>query len=228
MIITIDGPVGTGKSTIAKKLAESLGFAYFDTGAMYRCVTYGIIKHQIDVDNPSQFKKFLSTFNVTIKEESLAKHYYFENEDITEKIRQQEVTSLVSKVSAIASVRGKLVDLQRQLGSKGDAVFEGRDMGTVVFPKAEIKIYLTAQLSVRAQRRYEEFCEKFPEQAVNLTFEKVLKNIQERDFKDSTRKISPLKQAADAYLIDSSNLSLTDVLDSILEIKNKFKCTGSS
>ncbi|MGA8164054.1 MAG: (d)CMP kinase [Waddliaceae bacterium] len=219
MIITIDGPVGTGKSTIAKRLAQLLGFAYFDTGAMYRCVTYGVMKHRIPLEHPEELKIFLSTLAVAIEEEGSAKHYFFEGEDITEIIRQHDVTSLVSQVSAIGAVRKKLVELQRQLASKDHAVFEGRDMGTVVFPEAEVKIYLTAEPEVRARRRFEEMREKFPEQSANLTFEEMLKQIQQRDSKDAARKISPLKQAEDACLIDTSYLSVDEVVALILTME---------
>jgi len=223
MIITIDGPVGTGKSTVAKRLAESLGFLYVDTGAMYRCVTYGIIKHRIDVEDLGQLNKFLNAFHVAIEEVQGTLHYFFEGEEVTEKIRLVEVASLVSRVSAVAAVRKKLVDLQKQLGSGADAVFEGRDMGTVVFPNAELKFFLTARPEVRAQRRYEELRQKFPGR--NPTFEEVLKNLHQRDLQDSTRAISPLQQAADAHLIDCSDLSIEEVLHLILEIKQRY-CTN--
>ena len=142
MIITIDGPVATGKSTIAKKLAESIGFIFFDTGAMYRTVTYGILKHGIDIDNLEQLNEFLKNFKIDIKVVYRDRHYYFENEDITQKIRGEEVTSAVSKVSAKKAVRDKLVSIQRELAEGVNAVFEGRDMGSVVFPDAALKIFL--------------------------------------------------------------------------------------
>ncbi|NGX42781.1 MAG: Cytidylate kinase, partial [Chlamydiae bacterium] len=222
MIITIDGPVGTGKSTIADLLAEKLGFVHFDTGAMYRCVTYGIIKHNIDPSDDEQLGQYLKTFDFDIQVSDGKKRYFFEGEDITETIRSEEVTALVSEVSAIRSVRDVLVKFQRKLGSDADAVFEGRDMGTVVFPQAELKIFLTADPKVRASRRHKELREKFPEETLDITVDDVLENLNRRDSIDSTREISPLKQADDAHIVDSSNLTTEEVLDRILQIKSEF------
>src|SRR5262245_17843118 len=143
MIITIDGPVATGKSVIAKKLAESIGFIFFDTGAMYRILTYGILKHGIDIHQPAQLEKFLNEFQFDIKVFRRERHYFFENEDVSPHIRKSEVTHAVSEISAIKSVREKLKAIQRELAIGVNAVFEGRDMGTVVFPDAALKIFLT-------------------------------------------------------------------------------------
>lgn len=217
MIITIDGPIATGKSTIAKKLAEKLGFIFFDTGAMYRCLTYALIKNQIDVDEPKALQEFLRSFTFEINMYHGEKRYMIENEDITNKIRSSDVTSLVSKVSAFGVVRDKLVSLQRALSVGVNAVFEGRDMGTVVFPKANFKIFLTGDTKVRAQRRYEELRTKFPKDTENLTLEQTIEDINRRDTYDSTRELSPLLQADDAYVIDTSTLTLMEVVDKILE-----------
>jgi len=189
MIITIDGPVGTGKSTIAKKVAEAIGFQFIDTGAMYRCLTYALLKHQVD-----DLKAFLPSFTFETRYIDNQKHYYYEGEDITAKIRQEAVTSQVSEGT--------------------DAVFEGRDMGTVVFPGAELKIYLTASPEIRAERRFVEIQKKFPEQ--KTSFESVLKHVKERDERDTTRAHSPLRPAEDAHIIDSSDLSIEEVLEAIL------------
>lgn len=223
MIITIDGPTGTGKSTIAKRLAEKIGFIYCDTGAMYRCLTYGIIKHKINPDKIEEVEDFVSRFEFDIKLVKQTKHYFYENEDITEKIRGAEVTALVSKISAIPSVREKLVNLQRKLGKNANAVFEGRDLGSVVFPNAEIKIYLTAAAEVRAKRRYDEFLHKAPEDRPHETLEQALESLNKRDSYDSSREHSPLKQPENAHIIDTSNLTIEEILDIILEIKNKFQ-----
>ena len=219
MIITIDGPTGTGKSTIAKHLAESLGFVFFDTGAMYRCFTYGVIKHHIDLKNAAKLDDFLETFDFDIQVIDGVKHYFFEGEDITNAIRGETVTSFVSEVSAYGPVRDKLVAFQRKLGHAVDAVFEGRDMGTVVFPDAELKIFLTASPEVRAQRRFDELREKYPETTHMLTLDQVLVGLNERDAYDSGREISPLKQAEDAHLVDTSRLGIEAVVAKILEIK---------
>lgn len=223
MIITIDGPVATGKSTIAKKLAEALGYIYFDTGAMYRCLTYALIKHNIPLDNPDAIKKFLETFEFDIKVHRAEKRYVVENEDVTLKIRGDEVTKLVSKVSALPVVREKLVAIQRELANGVNAVFEGRDMGTVVFPNAELKIFLTGSDEVRAKRRYDELVKKFPEKASTLTIDQVLQEINQRDMYDSTREISPLTQAHDAFLVDTTSMTPDEVVSKILECKDQLR-----
>ncbi|HEY4832359.1 MAG TPA: (d)CMP kinase [Waddliaceae bacterium] len=218
MIITIDGPTGTGKSTIAKLLAERIGFAYFDTGAMYRCLTYGIIKHRIDYNDPKAVEKFISSFDFEVRVIKKAKLYFYEDEDITDKIRKEAVTTLVSQISAMSLVREKLVKHQRKLGEGANAVFEGRDMGTVVFPNAALKIYLTADPKIRAQRRFDELREKSPEETVHMSVRHVLDNLNTRDSYDSSREHSPLYQAKDAHIIDTTHLSVEEVLNKILDI----------
>lgn len=223
MIITIDGPVATGKSTIAKKLALALGYIYFDTGAMYRALTYGMLKHQINIHDEEQVKEFLKNFNFDIKVRHGEKRYFVDDEDVTEKIRMDDVTSQVSEVSAHFLVREKLVAIQRELAMGVNAVFEGRDMGSVVFPNATLKIFLTGRPDVRAKRRFDELVAKFPEATSTLTMDKVLKDLAKRDAYDSTRSISPLKQAEDAYLIDTSDLTPDEVVLKILEYKDTIK-----
>ena len=162
MIITIDGSIATGKSTIAKRLAYEIGYIYFDTGAMYRCVTYGILKHHIDASDPEKLKQFLKNFKFEIKIKHGDRHYFVDDEDVTLKIRGAEVTSAVSKISAMPAIRDQLVGYKKESAIGVNAVFEGRDMGTVVFPKAELKIFLTGRPEVRAARRLAEIREKFP------------------------------------------------------------------
>lgn len=224
MIITIDGPVATGKSTIARGLADELGYIYFDTGAMYRALTYGIIKHKINPDNPEELANFLKTFDVDIKmhrgEDQI---YSVEGEDVSLKIRTPEVTNLVSKISAIPMVRQKLVAIQRDLAEGVNAVFEGRDMGTIVFPNAALKIFLTGSPEVRAKRRYDELLTKFPHLKGTLTLEQALEDINRRDSYDSSREASPLKKADDAYLIDTSKFSPEEIVRKILEYKDTLK-----
>jgi cytidylate kinase len=215
--------VATGKSTIAKKLAASIGYIYYDTGAMYRAITYGIIKNKINMDDPVQLKNYLDSFSMDIKVMHGDRRYYLDREDITLKIRADDVTSLVSKVSAIGAVREKLVAFQRELALGVNAVFEGRDMGTVVFPDASLKIFLIASPEVRAQRRFDEMKTKFPEETKDLTLDKVLKEITDRDEYDSTRALSPLKKADDAFVVDTSNLSLDDIVYKILECRDAKK-----
>jgi cytidylate kinase len=224
MIITIDGPVATGKSTIARKLAESIGFIFFDTGAMYRTLTYGILKHHIDIHQIDQLQKFLDQFQFDIKVVRRERLYFYEDENITQKIREKEVTLVVSEVSAIKAVRDKLIAIQRELAVGVNVVFEGRDMGTVVFPDAALKIFLTGRNEVRAKRRYEELKSKYPD----ITLEKCLEDINKRDAHDSTREHSPLCQADDAYVIDTSDLSVDEIVYKILEHKDALKTKQST
>ncbi len=223
MIITIDGPVATGKSTVARKLAEALGFIFFDTGAMYRAIAYTILKHHIDFHNPQQLAEALNQFHFKIKVIHGQKHYFIESEDITQAIRNQEVTAIVSEVSAQAPVREKLVAIQRSYAEGVNAVFDGRDMGTTVFPDADLKIFLTGRPEVRAKRRYDELVGINPDLAKTLTLEQCLENINQRDKYDSSRQISPLRQAPDAFVIDTSDLTIEDVVFKILECKDTSK-----
>lgn len=223
MIITIDGPVATGKSTLAKKLAAAIGYIYYDTGAMYRALTYAILKNGIDIDNQDQLNNYLKDFDFTIKVRRGERYYYVGEEDVTDKIRQADVTSQVSRISANARVREKLVELQRELGVGVNAVFEGRDMGTVVFPDADLKLFLTGRPEVRAKRRYDELKAKYPVESKDLTLEMAMQDLLRRDEYDSTRATSPLKKADDAYEIDTSDLPPDELIYKILEIKDTRK-----
>lgn len=220
MIITIDGPVATGKSTIAKKLAQSIGYIYYDTGAMYRAVALEALRKKIDISNLDALEELLKTFDFRIKFNRGERSYILNGEDITHDLRTEEVSNYASKVSAIPQVREKLVELQRSLAHGLNAVFEGRDMGTVVFPDASLKIYLTGRDDVRAKRRFEELKAKYPDTCQNLTMEQVLKDLHERDAFDMNRPISPLKKAEDAYEIDTSDLSIDEVVFKILECRD--------
>lgn len=220
MIITIDGPIATGKSTIAKKLAQEIGFIYVDTGAMYRCLAFSILNNGISPSDTSSIIKHLDTFEFDIKVRHGKKSYFVGDKDVTDIIRGEEVTSNVSQISAIKEVREKLVNLQRNFSNGINAVFEGRDMGTVVFPEADVKIFLMGDPTIRAKRRYDELKEKYPEDFQELTLEQAISEINKRDQQDSTREISPLKQAEDAFVIDTSNLSIEDIIAKILEYKD--------
>lgn len=228
MIITIDGPVATGKSTIARKLAEAVGYIFFDTGAMYRAVTYGILKNHVDFNNPQALEEYLNKFQLDIRIFRRERHYFVENEDVSEKIRKDEVTSTVSEVSAIKAVREKLVAIQRELSEGVNAVFEGRDMGTVVFPDASLKVFLTGRDEVRAKRRFDELKAKFPEETKDLTIEKCLEEITKRDYFDSHREMSPLCQAKDAYVVDTSDMTIDEIVYKILEHKDSLKTRKQS
>ena len=220
MIITIDGPVATGKSTIAKKLAQSIGYIYYDTGAMYRAVALDALRKKIDINDPQALATLFKDFDFRIKFNRGERAYFLRGEDVTHAIRTEEVSNAASQVSANPEVRHQLVDLQRELSKGVNAVFEGRDMGTVVFPDASLKIFLTGRDDVRAKRRLNEMRAKFPEECRDLSVEKVLEDLHKRDQFDMTRSISPLKKAEDAYEIDTSDLSIDDVVFKILECRD--------
>jgi len=223
MIITIDGPAGTGKTTVAKKVAEALHFAYFDTGAMYRAVTWLLLEKKIPFSDVKRIEKELSHFKFTIKGEGKEKSYFVNGQDVTEHIRSQTVTAAVSEVSALPSVRLELWEMQYEFGNQGDAVFEGRDMGTVVFPDAEIKIFLTARPEVRAERRLKEIIQKKSYDAQETDHDKMLAEIIRRDEYDSSRALAPLKCPDDAFIIDTSDMSIEDVVDAILKYLKRKK-----
>lgn len=223
MIITIDGPIATGKSSIAKALAKEIGYIYFDTGAMYRCLTYALLKENVNADNAQELLDFLQRFHFDIKIRQGEKHYFVADEDVTKEIRSAEVTAHVSKISAIQAVREKLVALQRQLAVGVNAVFEGRDMGSVVFPEAPVKIFLTGDPEVRAKRRFDELRAKFPKETESLTLETMLEEINRRDTYDMHRTFSPLKKADNALEINTSHLSLHDIVMQILEYRDSLK-----
>jgi cytidylate kinase len=214
MIITIDGPSGTGKSTVAKKLADTLGWIYFDTGAMFRTLAYGVIKYEIDLNSEPQLGYFLAHFPVTLKKQNGVTHFFLDDEDATMHLRRPDVTEMASKISTIQAVRQTLAIAQRKLAiSGGSSIFDGRDMGTVIFPHADLKIFLTADPQIRAERRYLELVAKNPDPT--LTEERVLADILERDTRDMTRDIAPLKPAEDAHVIDTSALSIDEVVAAI-------------
>lgn len=210
MIIAIDGPAGAGKSTIAKLVAQRLSMIYIDTGAMYRAFTYELIKNSVSVDDLNAVLTTLENTNIDFKDNKIL----INNEDVSDKIRSKEVTSKVSEVSAIMEVRVKLVSMQRSIANKKDSVLDGRDIGTVVFPFADLKIYLTASVNVRAVRRYNEIS-PYDKSA---DIREIEKSIEQRDFYDSNREVSPLKKADDAFEIDTSNLTINEVVENILEL----------
>lgn len=220
MIITIDGPIATGKSTIAKKLAEELGYIYFDTGAMYRGITLLALEKKIDIDDPAQLASLLEDFIFEIKIKHGERQYWVNKQNVTDIIRGDQVTSSVSRIAANPAVREKLVSMQRNFAIGVNSIFEGRDMGTVVFPNADLKIFLTARIEVRAERRFLELKAKFPEECTNLTIDKAIEDINKRDTYDSTRVTSPLKQAEDAFLVDTSDKTIDEIVLEILELKD--------
>jgi cytidylate kinase len=224
MIITIDGPSGTGKTTVARRVADQLGFVYFDTGAMYRCFTWFVLEHGVKVDDLSAIKELLDKFAFNIVEKNGVKYYFVGEHDVTEIIRSRPVTAHVSAVAALREVRASLLGNQHRFAQKRNALFEGRDLGTVVFPHAEVKIFLTADPAIRAERRLNEILEKRPEEAATLDRTQMLTDIQRRDEHDSTREVAPLRCPPDALQIDTSHLSIDQVVDQIVKYaENKIK-----
>ena len=214
MIIAIDGPSASGKSTTAKGVAERLGITHLDTGAMYRAVTLGIIEYGIDLDDHERICKFLEELEINF--DSL-NDIWANGHNVTVKIRNTEVSSNVSAVSAISQVREKMVAIQRAIAEGSDCVLEGRDIGTVVFPNADYKFFLVADLEIRAKRRLVEL-EKIGEIS---SLSELKSDIQERDRLDSSREISPLVQAGDAIIINTSKLTIDEQIEKIVEIINK-------
>lgn len=212
-IIAIDGPAGSGKSTTAKLVADKLGFIYIDTGAMYRAVTYLSLQHNT-VDNPEKVVELLKESEISLSYDNLTTKVFLNNEDISEKIRSLDVNSKVSQISKIPQVRELLVKKQQQIGNTGNVVMEGRDIATVVFPNADLKIFLTAKIEERANRRRKEFISKGKE----VSLEEIQENLLVRDEIDSTRDLSPLQKSDDAIELDTSELSIDEQVDKILKL----------
>ena len=213
--IAIDGPAGAGKSSIAKALSKRLGYIYIDTGAMYRAVALFFLENNVADGTDSRIESLLDKLEISIKYEDGAQKVILNGEDVTGKLRLEEIGKLASKFSAIGIVREKLVALQRKLAQKENVVMDGRDIGTVVLPNANLKIYLSASSKVRAKRRYLELLEKGQ---TDLDINDIEDEIIKRDEADMNRKISPLKQADDAYYLDSSDMTLEEVVSKILSM----------
>ncbi|MCL6494544.1 MAG: (d)CMP kinase [Ignavibacterium sp.] len=216
LIIAIDGPAGSGKSTTAKLLAKKLGYLYIDTGAMYRAVTLYAIKNNL-LDDEKKIIDLANQLNIELKFEDGQTKVNVNGKDVTEEIRSLEVNQNVSPVSKIEGVRKILVQKQKEMGKNGGVVMEGRDITTVVFPNADVKIYLTATIDERARRRALEFAQK----GHQVNIEQVKQNILDRDRIDSSRDVSPLTKSPDAVEIDTSNLSIEQQVEQILEEAKK-------
>ena len=210
MIIAIDGPSGAGKSTLAKRLAKDLGFIYLDTGAMYRALALKVLREGVDLADDARLAKLVTSTNIDLKEYGGRLEVLLDGCDVAGEIRTPEVSQMASRVSAVKIVRERMLDLQRAMGRRGSVVAEGRDIGTVIFPEAEVKIFLDASARERARRRYEEL--RAAGRAVD--FDATLREMEERDKRDSERDLAPLRQADDAMLIDSSSAG-TDVVAAI-------------
>lgn len=213
--IAIDGPAGAGKSSVSKILASRLGYAYLDTGAMYRAVTYEALKKGLT--DPAEITAMAKALDMEVKPGTDAMHVIVDGEDVTPFIRTQEVSGHVSEVSAIGGVRTAMVAIQRRQAEKGGIVLDGRDIGTTVLPKADVKIFLTASVHTRALRRFKELEAKHPE----LSIEDIEADVAKRDYMDSHREISPLKQAEDAILLDNGDLTLEGTAEAMIAICEK-------
>ncbi|MCI5892045.1 MAG: (d)CMP kinase [Clostridiales bacterium] len=214
MKIAIDGPAGAGKSTISKETAKRLGFIYIDTGAMYRSVGLAALNAGVSTTDEEQLGRIISDIDISIKNVDNTQRFYLCGEDVTEKIREPEVSVAASNVAVVPAVRLKLVELQRRMAENADVLMDGRDIGTYVLPNAELKIFLTASVDERARRRYEELCSK----NVKTTLEAVKNDIIYRDKNDSEREFAPLKPAPDSVLLDTTDMTVEEVINKILNL----------
>ena len=206
MIIAIDGPAATGKSTSAKLVSQKLGFTYLDTGAMYRCVTLLVLRNNVEIKNQDHLASLLNNFQLDIKKNGKDHLFLLDGEDVSKDIRSSDVTDNVSAVSALPVVRKKLVSIQRKIADNQDAVVEGRDIGTVVFPNADVKFFIVADTLVRAKRRQLDL-KRLGEKK---TIDSLIKEIRDRDNYDSQRKISPLTKAIDAIEVNTTNTTIDE------------------
>jgi len=216
-IVGIDGPAGTGKSTLTKLISKELGLINIDTGATYRCVALKAIKNNIKLEETDKIIKLLDSINIEFKNEGDIQKVFLDGEDVSERIRENDVNSIVSLVSSIKEVRFKMVDLQRELAEGKNVIMEGRDITTYVFPNADVKIYLDASMEERAKRRYMQNVEK----GIETSYKDVYENISSRDENDKAKEVGALKIAEDAIVIDTTDLTIEQVKTKIIECINK-------
>ena len=215
--VAIDGPAGAGKSTIAKAVAKKLNYIYVDTGAMYRAMALYMLREQVDPGQPDKVSEKCEQADITIAYENGQQVVYLNGENVNPYLRTEEVGNMASAISTFPRVRAKLVELQKSLAAKSDCIMDGRDIGTCVLPNAQVKVYLTASSLVRAKRRYDELTAKG--EVCDLA--KIQADIEERDYRDMHREHSPLCQAEDAVLVDNSDMSIDEVIDTILGLCEK-------
>ncbi len=217
MSIAIDGPAGAGKSTIAKKVAKELGYIYVDTGALYRTVALFMIQNKININDENEVNKALDRIDISMKYEDGIQNIYLNKENVNSLIRTIEVSKIASKTSTYKKVREKLLFLQKDIAKKNKVVMDGRDIGTVILPNADLKIFLTASAKVRGERRYKEIIER--DERADL--QGIIEDIEKRDEQDKNRAISPLRKANDAIEIDSSYMTIDEVTKKIISLLNK-------
>lgn len=214
MIVAVDGPAGSGKGTVTKKIEEELGFLNLDTGATYRCVALQTLRENLGLENEKEIIEIANNIDIKIDNTGNKDIVLLNGEDVSKEIRTKEVTSVVSQISSIIPVRERMVEVQRNLAKGKNVIVEGRDIGTVVFPNADVKIYLDASEEIRAKRRYEENVQN----GIDTTYEEVLENVKMRDYNDMHKKFGALKKADDAIVVDSTNLSIEEVVEKIKNI----------
>lgn len=214
--IAIDGPSGVGKSTLAKSLASRLGYTYVDTGAMFRTFAVCFIDKRVNADDEAEVSAALEGIDISIRYEGGLQHMILNGQDVTGRLRTEEVSRMASVTSQYKTVRERLLKIQRDLAAKQSVIMDGRDIGTVVLPDARLKVFLTADTDIRAKRRFDELkaCGKLG----GSTFEDIKQDLEERDYRDTHREIAPLKPAADAHILDTSHMSAEDVEDAIAQM----------
>ena len=216
-VVAIDGPAGSGKGTVTKLVAERLGLVNIDTGAMYRCVTLMCLENNIDHTQIDEINKILDKIEIEIRNEDCNQTFYLNGRNVTKEIRYENVNKNVAKFAAVKEIRDKVTPMQRAMGEKQDIIMEGRDITTVVFPNADVKIFLDCSVEERANRRYKQNLEK----NIECTYEEVLANIIERNKLETERETAPLIKAEDAIAIDSTNMSIEEVVAEIIRIINE-------
>ena len=223
-VVAIDGPAGSGKGTITKLVAKRLGFITVDTGAMYRCVALECINRNISCDDLAGIEKVLENIEIKFEKDEESQRVFLNGKDVSEAIRTPRVDDVVAKYSAIKIVREKVTPIQRKMGENQDIIMEGRDIGTVVFPNADVKIFLDCSIEERAKRRYKQDLEK----NINVTYEEVLESMKKRHKLETERKIAPFVKAEDAIVVDTTNLTIPEVVDNVEKIvRDKMKANKS-
>ena len=214
MIVAVDGPAGSGKGTVTKRIEEELGFLNLDTGATYRCVALQTLRENLDLSDEEKIIEIANNIDIKIDNTGHKDIILLNGEDVSKEIRTKEVTAIVSQISSIIPVREKMVEVQRNLAKGKNVIVEGRDIGTVVFPNADVKIYLDASEEIRAKRRYEENIQN----GIDTKYEEVLENVKMRDYNDMHKEFGALKKADNAIVVDSTNLTIEEVVEKVKDI----------